>query len=146
MFFINLFKNITVLLLNYFFKGTCFCGTVINRSQSVESCCNAWRTSRMAPKSYISEESKRSTTGRVFVELIACPSTGSIGILHSRGTEWCMKLPAEEDPKAKDVAFLDEYALERWECVLHYMVGSHQPERLSDDALRILYHAGLMKK
>lgn len=68
------------------------------------------------------------------------------GALLGGGTEWCMKLPAEEDPKAKDVAFLDEYALERWECVLHYMVGSHQPERLSDDALRILYHAGLMKK
>ena len=57
-----------------------------------------------------------------------------------------MKLPTDEDPKVKDVAFLDEYALERWECVLHYMVGSHQPERLSDDALRILFHAGLMKK
>ena len=57
-----------------------------------------------------------------------------------------MKLPSEVDPKARDISFLDAYALERWECVLHYMVGSHQQEVISTDAIHILYHAGLMKK
>lgn len=57
-----------------------------------------------------------------------------------------MKQPLEQDPKSRDVEFLDAYAIERWECVLHYMVGSHQQEVISADALRILYHAGLMKK
>ncbi len=33
-----------------------------------------------------------------------------------------MKLPSERDPKARDVTYLDQYAMERWECVLHYMV------------------------
>ncbi len=57
-----------------------------------------------------------------------------------------MKLPVEVDPKTKDVAFLDSYAMERWECVLHYMVGSQQQEGISADAVRILVHAGLMRK
>ena len=63
-----------------------------------------------------------------------------------RGNEWNMRLPLEVDPKSKDAAFLDSYAMERWECVLHYMVGSQQQEAISQDAVRILLHAGLMKK
>lgn len=51
----------------------------------------------------------------------------------------------EEDTKPRDIKFLDDYAMERWECVLHYMVGSHQQEGISADAVRILLHAGLMK-
>lgn len=57
-----------------------------------------------------------------------------------------MKLPSDVDPKARDIAFLDAYAMERWECVLHFMVGSHQHEVISSDALQLLHHAGLMKK
>jgi len=68
------------------------------------------------------------------------------GALLGGGNEWSMKLPSEVDPKARDISFLDAYALERWECVLHYMVGSHQQEVISTDAIHILYHAGLMKK
>lgn len=41
---------------------------------------------------------------------------------------WTMSNQLETDNKARDVAFLDSYALERWECVLHYMVGSQQQE------------------
>lgn len=52
----------------------------------------------------------------------------------------------EEDPKPRDIKFLDDYAMERWECVLHYMVGSYQQEGISADAVRILLHAGLMKR
>ena len=29
----------------------------------------------------------------------------------------------EPDPKGRDVTFLDQYATERWETVLHYMVA-----------------------
>lgn len=57
-----------------------------------------------------------------------------------------MKLPTDTDPKARDISFLDAYAMERWECVLHFMVGSHQHEVISSDALQLLHHAGLMKK
>ncbi|XP_047997059.1 general transcription factor IIH subunit 4 [Leguminivora glycinivorella] len=62
------------------------------------------------------------------------------------GRPWSMSMSLEPDGKARDVAFLDAYALERWECVLHYMVGSAQTEGISADAVRILLHAGLMTR
>nr|CAG4646190.1 EOG090X04KD [Macrothrix elegans] len=68
------------------------------------------------------------------------------GALLGGGNEWSMKLPTETDPKARDISFLDAYAMERWECVLHFMVGSHQHDVISSDALQILQHAGLMRK
>ncbi|XP_056632985.1 general transcription factor IIH subunit 4 [Diorhabda sublineata] len=62
------------------------------------------------------------------------------------GKAWSMSSALETDSKARDVAFLDTYSQERWECVLHYMVGSQQQEGISADAVRILLHAGLMKR
>ncbi|CAG9857801.1 unnamed protein product [Phyllotreta striolata] len=62
------------------------------------------------------------------------------------GKTWSMSSALEADSKARDVAFLDTYSQERWECVLHYMVGSQQQEGISADAVRILLHAGLMKR
>ncbi|VEN54900.1 unnamed protein product [Callosobruchus maculatus] len=62
------------------------------------------------------------------------------------GKAWTMSSALEADSKARDVAFLDGYSQERWECVLHYMVGSQQQEGISADAVRILLHAGLMKR
>ncbi|XP_072393866.1 general transcription factor IIH subunit 4 [Diabrotica undecimpunctata] len=62
------------------------------------------------------------------------------------GKAWSMSSALEVDSKARDVAFLDTYSQERWECVLHYMVGSQQQEGISADAVRILLHAGLMKR
>ncbi|KAJ8962835.1 hypothetical protein NQ318_001235 [Aromia moschata] len=62
------------------------------------------------------------------------------------GKAWSMSSALEADSKARDVTFLDAYSLERWECVLHYMVGSQQQEGISADAVRILLHAGLMKR
>lgn len=53
---------------------------------------------------------------------------------------------AEKSGHTRDVAFLDAYAIERWECVLHYMVGSQQTEGISADAVRILLSAGLMAR
>ena len=46
----------------------------------------------------------------------------------------------------RDAAFLDKYAMERWECVLHYMVGSPgSAENISKDIKDILLDAKLMK-
>lgn len=62
------------------------------------------------------------------------------------GKPWTMSSALDPDSKARDIAFLDSYSAERWECVLHYMVGSQQQEGISVDAVRILLHAGLMKR
>ncbi|GLG94312.1 hypothetical protein R5R35_013875 [Gryllus longicercus] len=62
------------------------------------------------------------------------------------GKPWSMSSHLEVDSKPRDIPYLDTYALERWECVLHYMVGSQQQEGISADAVRILLHAGLMKR
>ncbi|PSN55058.1 General transcription factor IIH subunit 4 [Blattella germanica] len=62
------------------------------------------------------------------------------------GKPWSMSGQLESDSKPRDVPYLDSYAIERWECVLHYMVGSQQQEGISADAVRILLHAGLMKR
>ncbi|XP_046387995.1 general transcription factor IIH subunit 4 [Ischnura elegans] len=70
-------------------------------------------------------------------------------------SKWGPRRP-EADSKTRDIPYLDAYAAERWECVLHYMVmGSHggpnsqggAPQGgISADAVRILLHAGLMKR
>ncbi|XP_060536388.1 general transcription factor IIH subunit 4 [Cylas formicarius] len=62
------------------------------------------------------------------------------------GKPWSMSSALEVDSKARDINFLDAYSSERWECVLHYMVGSQQQEGISADAVRILLHAGLMRR
>lgn len=48
------------------------------------------------------------------------------------------------DTHVRPVSALDAYCLERWQCVLHYMVGSSQQEGIAVDAVRILLHSGLM--
>lgn len=53
--------------------------------------------------------------------------------------------PLPPDKHAKDIPFLDKYALERWECVLHFMVGSTEgTEGVSKDIIDVLLNAGLM--
>lgn len=57
----------------------------------------------------------------------------------------------DTDSKARDISFLDNYAMSRWRCVLHYMVGAGtakgpEGEGISPDAVRILIHANLMKR
>ena len=44
----------------------------------------------------------------------------------------------EEDPRGRDIDFLDNYAAERWETVLHYMVASSQQAGISQDAVHTL--------
>ncbi|KAK9507244.1 hypothetical protein O3M35_007148 [Rhynocoris fuscipes] len=62
------------------------------------------------------------------------------------GKTWGTRANLEVDTKARDIDYLDKYAMERWECVIHYMVGSNQQEGISADAVRILLHAGLMAR
>lgn len=60
------------------------------------------------------------------------------------GAPWFEPLPP--DKYNRDAAFLDKYAMERWECVLHYMVGSPgSAENISKDIKDILLNAKLMK-
>uniref|UniRef100_A0A6M2DRY9 General transcription factor IIH subunit 4 n=1 Tax=Xenopsylla cheopis TaxID=163159 RepID=A0A6M2DRY9_XENCH len=66
-------------------------------------------------------------------------------VLLGGGRPWSMS-SLDADNKARDTAFLDAYCMQRWECLLHYMVGSNQTEGISADAVRILLHAGLMKR
>ena len=60
------------------------------------------------------------------------------------GQPWTMSSYLDPDPRARDVTFLDQYATERWETVLHYMVASSQQGGISADAVRTLLQAGLM--
>jgi transcription initiation factor TFIIH subunit 4 len=57
----------------------------------------------------------------------------------------------ENDSKSRDIKFLDQYAMSRWNCLLHYMVDSNASrgsdiEGISVDAVRIILHANLMKR
>ncbi|XP_070175821.1 general transcription factor IIH subunit 4-like isoform X2 [Littorina saxatilis] len=56
-----------------------------------------------------------------------------------------MKLPT--DKHSRDVGFLDKYALERWECVLHFMVGSSEgSDGVNRDISDVLINSGLMAR
>lgn len=67
------------------------------------------------------------------------------------GRPWSMST-FMDGPKPKEVSFLDTYAMSRWRCVLHYMVGAgsnsknRENEGISPDAVRILLHANLMRR
>ncbi|XP_058128708.1 general transcription factor IIH subunit 4 [Anopheles ziemanni] len=67
------------------------------------------------------------------------------------GRPWSMSNALDPDQKSRDIDFLDTYAMSRWRCVLHYMVGAGsskgmEGEGISPDAVRILLHANLMKR
>ncbi|XP_052788025.1 general transcription factor IIH subunit 4-like [Mya arenaria] len=54
--------------------------------------------------------------------------------------------PLRSDKNSKDIPFLDKYAIERWECVLHFMVGSTEgSDGVSRDTIEVLKHSGLMR-
>lgn len=61
------------------------------------------------------------------------------------GKPWAISNSLERDKHQKDVAFLDHYAAERWEAVLHFMVGCRTSGGITEDVAGILFHAGLMK-
>lgn len=57
----------------------------------------------------------------------------------------------DSDAKNRDTSFLDQYAMSRWNCLLHYMVDSNatrgsEIEGISVDAVRIILHANLMRR
>lgn len=68
------------------------------------------------------------------------------------GRPWSISNTIESDSKPRDIVFLDNYAMSRWRCVLHYMVGAGgvlkdtESEGISPDAVRILLNASLMKR
>ena len=49
------------------------------------------------------------------------------------------------DRHARDVGSLDRYAMERWEVILHFMVGSPNAA-VSQDLAHLLTQAGLMRR
>ena len=65
------------------------------------------------------------------------------------GEPWTVQPILVKDKHAKDEAQLDTYATERWETVLHYMVGSKvtddPKERVGHDTVSTLQSAGLIK-
>ncbi len=61
------------------------------------------------------------------------------------GEPWLMQPMPEPDPNRRDPPYLDQYAQDRWNTVLHYMVGSSQDEGgISHDAVNILIKSGLI--
>ena len=57
-------------------------------------------------------------------------------------------LPCDtEDKNRVDVAFLDHYATEQWESMLHFMVGNDEEvqKRPSQGVIRLLLHGKLME-
>ncbi|CAB4007195.1 General transcription factor IIH subunit 4 [Paramuricea clavata] len=65
------------------------------------------------------------------------------------GQPWCgVADDLGPDRHSKDKEFLDKYALERWEAVLHFMTGSSPPDGtvgISADVVQVLLVSGLMK-
>lgn len=67
------------------------------------------------------------------------------------GRPWSMFSSSDADSKSREISFLDQYAMSRWNCLLHYMVDSNaskgsEIEGISVDAVRIILHANLMKR
>lgn len=49
------------------------------------------------------------------------------------GDPWLVYGELDKDKHGRDAKFLDQYAKERWDCVLHYMVGSEVTRKLKSD-------------
>ncbi|KAF3938377.1 hypothetical protein ABW19_dt0207575 [Dactylella cylindrospora] len=65
------------------------------------------------------------------------------------GTPGCFGLPCDTDDKNKvDITFLDRYATEQWESILHFMVGNEvqSSRRPSEGVVRLLLHGKLMEQ
>ncbi|XP_021169994.1 general transcription factor IIH subunit 4 isoform X2 [Fundulus heteroclitus] len=61
-----------------------------------------------------------------------------------RGAQWADEgSTLGPDRHARDIESLDRYAMERWEVILQFMVGS--PSAVSQDLAQLLIQAGLMK-
>ncbi|XP_014830396.1 PREDICTED: general transcription factor IIH subunit 4 [Poecilia mexicana] len=66
------------------------------------------------------------------------------GVLLHRGAQWADEGSSlGPDRHARDIESLDRYAMERWEVILQFMVGS--PSAVSQDLAQLLIQAGLMR-
>uniref|UniRef100_A0A060T4X9 RNA polymerase II transcription factor B subunit 2 n=1 Tax=Blastobotrys adeninivorans TaxID=409370 RepID=A0A060T4X9_BLAAD len=64
----------------------------------------------------------------------------------SSATKHAFGAPCDTEDKHKvDIAFLDKHATEKWEAILHYMVGTPSTEAPSQGVLSLLLHSGLME-
>ncbi|XP_033122552.1 general transcription factor IIH subunit 4-like [Anneissia japonica] len=61
------------------------------------------------------------------------------------GKSWSSTEQLGSDKHAKDIQFLDSYAKERWECILHFLVDSRGVDGLSKDIATVVTSSGLMK-
>lgn len=69
----------------------------------------------------------------------------STSVLTYRGRVWADEgSTLGPDRHARDIESLDRYAMERWEVILQFMVGS--PSAVSQDLAQLLVQAGLMKR
>ncbi|KAK6532204.1 RNA polymerase II transcription factor B 52 kDa subunit [Arthrobotrys megalospora] len=65
------------------------------------------------------------------------------------GTPGSFGLPCDTEDKNKvDISFLDRYAAEQWESILHFMVGNEtqSSRRPSEGVVRLLLHGKLMEQ
>ncbi|XP_076454967.1 general transcription factor IIH subunit 4-like [Babylonia areolata] len=63
------------------------------------------------------------------------------------GQAWAGGATMPTDKHARDIPFLDKYAMERWECVLHFMVGSSEgSEGVNRDIIDVLINSSLMAR
>ncbi|XP_038045445.1 general transcription factor IIH subunit 4-like [Patiria miniata] len=62
------------------------------------------------------------------------------------GKPWSGTGKTAPDKNAKDIESLSKYALDRWELVLHFLVGSKGDDSVSADIAHVLVHSGLMKQ
>lgn len=66
-------------------------------------------------------------------------------VLLFRGAQWADEGSSlGPDRHARDIESLDRYAMERWEVILQFMVGS--PSAVSQDLAQLLIQAGLMRR
>ncbi|XP_076823667.1 general transcription factor IIH subunit 4-like [Clavelina lepadiformis] len=61
------------------------------------------------------------------------------------GESWSSTAHLGPDKHAKDVAELDKYATERWEALLHFLVGSASNSAISQDLQDLLVQSGLIR-
>ncbi|XP_077986737.1 general transcription factor IIH subunit 4-like [Glandiceps talaboti] len=61
------------------------------------------------------------------------------------GQAWASIGHLGPDKHGRGIGFLDTYAIDRWECVLHFLVGSKGVDSVSSDIVMVLTNSGLMK-
>ena len=69
-------------------------------------------------------------------------------VIHSikcRGDSWASTAHLGPDKHGKDIDALDKYAVERWNVLLHHLVGSTANSPVSQDIKDLVNFSGLMR-